>query len=98
MDPVPESGRVWAALSELHPRTGLVPIQLDGADFVRPEDPRERTDWMPAWLAAEWRREGELACAGSGGAPVPSAPWPAKTARPVMAGGCLPRGSGVLFL
>jgi hypothetical protein len=30
MDPVPESGRVWAALSELHPRTGLVPIQLDG--------------------------------------------------------------------
>jgi len=30
VDPVPESGRVWAALSELHPRTGLVPIQLDG--------------------------------------------------------------------
>jgi hypothetical protein len=31
VDPVPESGRVWAALSELHPQTGgLVPIQLDG--------------------------------------------------------------------
>jgi hypothetical protein len=30
VDPAPESGRVWAALSELHPRTGLVPIQLDG--------------------------------------------------------------------
>ena len=30
VDPVPETGRVWAALSELHPRTGLVPIQLDG--------------------------------------------------------------------
>ena len=30
VDPVPGSGHVWAALSELHPRTGLVPIQLDG--------------------------------------------------------------------
>jgi len=50
MDPVPESGRVWAALSELHPRTGLVPIQLDGADFVRPEDPRE-ADGLDAGLA-----------------------------------------------
>jgi hypothetical protein len=30
VDPVPESGRVWAVLSGLHPRTGLVPIQLDG--------------------------------------------------------------------
>jgi hypothetical protein len=50
-DPVPESGRVWAALSELHPQTGLVPIQLDGlsgdtrrpwdsGEFMRPEDPR----------------------------------------------------------
>jgi hypothetical protein len=28
VDPVPESGRVWAALSGLHPQTGLVPIQL----------------------------------------------------------------------
>src|SRR6266550_2716414 len=50
--PVPESGRVWAALSGLHPRTGLVPIQLDsldadagrpwdGGDFLEPQDPRE---------------------------------------------------------
>jgi hypothetical protein len=30
VDPVPEPGRVWAALSELHPQTGLVPILLDG--------------------------------------------------------------------
>ncbi len=29
-DPVPHSGQVWAALAELHPQTGLVPIQLDG--------------------------------------------------------------------
>lgn len=37
-DPVPGSGRVWAALSELHPQTGLVPIQLDGlrADTLTP--------------------------------------------------------------
>ena len=30
VDPVPGSARVWAALSELHPQTGLVPIRLDG--------------------------------------------------------------------
>src|SRR5215472_13285921 len=29
-EPVPESGRVWAVLSELYPQTGLVPILLDG--------------------------------------------------------------------
>jgi hypothetical protein len=40
VDPVPEAGRVWAALSELHPRTGLVPIQLDGlrVDSLFPGD------------------------------------------------------------
>ena len=40
VDPVPGSGRVWAALSELHPRTGLVPIQLDGMrdDTLFPRD------------------------------------------------------------
>jgi hypothetical protein len=39
-DPVPDSGRVWAALSELHPQTGLVPIQLDGlrVDSMFPRD------------------------------------------------------------
>jgi hypothetical protein len=59
VDPVPESGRVWAALSELHPQTGLVPIQLDGlggdtrrpwddGDFIEPADPARRTGWMRA--------------------------------------------------
>jgi hypothetical protein len=39
-DPVPESGRIWAALSELHPQTGLVPVQLDGlrVDSMFPRD------------------------------------------------------------
>jgi hypothetical protein len=39
-DPVPDSGRVWAALSELHPETGLVPIQLHGlrVDSMFPSD------------------------------------------------------------
>jgi hypothetical protein len=52
VDPVPDSGRVWAALSGLHPRTGLVPIQLDGlsgdtrrpwdaGEFIEPADPGE---------------------------------------------------------
>jgi hypothetical protein len=30
VEPVPESGQVWAALSALRPQTGLAPIQLDG--------------------------------------------------------------------
>jgi hypothetical protein len=40
VDPVPGSGRVWAALSELHPQTGLVPIQLHGLriDSMFPSD------------------------------------------------------------
>jgi hypothetical protein len=40
VDPVPESGRVWAALSELNPQTGLVPVQLDGmrVDSLFPSD------------------------------------------------------------
>ena len=67
VDPVPESGRVWAALCELHPQTGLVPIQLDsldedlgrpwdGGDFLEPEDPREvdRLD-VGALLENLWR-------------------------------------------
>ena len=54
VDPVPESGRVWAALSGLHRQTGLVPIHLDSTDedlgrpsdggeflVLEPEDPRE---------------------------------------------------------
>jgi len=39
-DPVPDSGQVWAALSELHPQTGLVPIQLDGLLGGLPHDAR----------------------------------------------------------
>jgi hypothetical protein len=38
VDPVPESGRIWAALSGLHPQTGLVPIQLDGLLGGLPHD------------------------------------------------------------
>jgi Domain of unknown function (DUF4253) len=41
-DPVPDAGRVWAALSGLHPRTGLVPIQVDG---------RPGTVWDPLNLS-----------------------------------------------
>ncbi|MCW2930399.1 MAG: hypothetical protein JWM19_1361 [Actinomycetia bacterium] len=67
VDPVPKSGRVWTALSELHPRTGLVPIQLDGlggdtgrpwddGDFNEPADPRE-VDGLDAGavLRFNWR-------------------------------------------
>jgi Domain of unknown function (DUF4253) len=32
VDPVPEPGRVWAALSDAYPQTGLVPILLDSLD------------------------------------------------------------------
>ena len=39
--PYPGSGWAWAALSELHPRTGLVPILLDGlpGDSMRFDSP-----------------------------------------------------------
>lgn len=69
VDPVPESGRVWAALSGLHPQTGLVPIELDSSDedlglppdggeflALEPEDPRE-ADRLDAGAVLEnlWR-------------------------------------------
>lgn len=67
VDPVPESGRVWAALSELHPETGLVPVQVDsldadigcpwdGRDFLEAGDPHEvdRMD-VGALLENLWR-------------------------------------------
>src|SRR5581483_11853716 len=38
IDPVPGSCRVWAALSGLHPQTGLVPVQLDGLLGGLPRD------------------------------------------------------------
>jgi hypothetical protein len=48
-DPVPDSGRVWADLSELSSQTGLIPILLGGhagtasrlLDLFKPEDPGE---------------------------------------------------------
>jgi hypothetical protein len=67
VDPVPGSGRVWAALSRLHPETGLVPVQLDGlggdprrpwddGEFIVPADPRE-ADGLDAGavLRFNWR-------------------------------------------
>jgi hypothetical protein len=60
VDPVPESGRVWAALSELHPQTGLVPIQLDGlpADSLRWEG-LGRDDLRP-WDSGEFQLPEDL--------------------------------------
>ena len=46
-DPVPEPGRIWAALRDLHAHTGLVPVLLDQEDnladffFTGGTDPRE---------------------------------------------------------
>jgi hypothetical protein len=42
VDSVPQSSRVWDALSGLHSQTGLVPIQLDGlrVDSMLPRDRR----------------------------------------------------------
>jgi hypothetical protein len=59
VDPVPESGRVWAALSELHPQTGLVPIQLDGlrVDTLFPSDRRGLPgDALRPWDNGEFDR------------------------------------------
>jgi hypothetical protein len=63
-DPVPGSGRIWAALSELHPCTGLVPILVDSPtskirdplDLSQTEDPRE-ADRLDASTVLEdmWR-------------------------------------------
>jgi hypothetical protein len=36
IQPVPEPGKIWAALSAAHPQTGLVPFLLEGTD---PDDP-----------------------------------------------------------
>jgi Domain of unknown function (DUF4253) len=48
-DPVPGPGRIWAALAGLHPRTGLIPVQVYGRpgnvrgslNLFETEDPRE---------------------------------------------------------
>ena len=64
VDPVPDSGRVWAALSELHSHTGLIPILVGRHyntaglpfDLFKPQDPREadRVD-VGALLENLWR-------------------------------------------
>ena len=36
VNPVPNPGQVWAALSEAHQQTGLVPILLDGLETTTP--------------------------------------------------------------
>jgi hypothetical protein len=45
-EPVPDAGRVWAALSEAHARSGLVPVLLAGigGDPERPWDTQEFRD------------------------------------------------------
>jgi hypothetical protein len=45
-DPVPDAGRVWAALSEVHAQSGLVPFLLSGigGDPERPWDTQEFRD------------------------------------------------------
>jgi hypothetical protein len=45
-EPVPDAGRVWAALSELHAQSGLVPVLLSGigGDPQRPWDTQEFGD------------------------------------------------------
>jgi len=58
LESVPGSGRVWAALSELHPQTGLVPVLLGsdldvGAEF--PSDARGLPDdVMRRWDTREF--------------------------------------------
>src|SRR5215469_576303 len=46
LQPVPDTGRVWAALSDEHSQTGLVPILLKGLDETtkRPWDEEEFED------------------------------------------------------
>ena len=45
-EPVPDAGRVWAALSQAHPQSGLVPFLLDGiaGSTERPWDKQEFGD------------------------------------------------------
>ena len=65
VDPVPEPGRVWDALSAALDQTGLVPIMLDGlsgdtsrpwdgGEFEDPEDPRRADALDPATVLEAW--------------------------------------------
>ncbi len=59
MEPVPKSGQIWAALSELHPQTGLVPFQLDGlrVDSLFPSDRQGLPgDALRPWDIGEFTR------------------------------------------
>jgi hypothetical protein len=60
VDPVPQSGRVWAALSELHPQTGLVPFLLGSRlriDSLFPSDRRGLpSDGLRPWDNGEFDR------------------------------------------
>ena len=60
VDPVPGSGRVWAALSELHPQTGLVPFLLGSRlriDSMFPSDRRGLPgDGLRPWDNGEFDR------------------------------------------
>jgi hypothetical protein len=46
IEPVPDAGRVWVALSQTHAQSGLVPFLLDGiaGDTERPWDAQEFRD------------------------------------------------------
>ncbi|TVZ02014.1 DUF4253 domain-containing protein [Trebonia kvetii] len=70
-DPVPETGRVWAALSAASDQTGLVPILLDGlygdagrpwdeGEFEDPEDPRQADALDPGALLEDWWNRSNL--------------------------------------
>ena len=60
VDSVPESARVWAALSELHPQTGLIPVLLGGGlriDSLFPSDRRGLpADGLRPWDNGEFDR------------------------------------------
>jgi hypothetical protein len=60
-NPVPRSGWVWTELSALQPRTGLVPIHLDGLDaglllagWWYSRDPSPDDEYDPEWDDPDW--------------------------------------------
>ena len=72
-DPVPGSGRVWAALSELHPQTGLIPVLLGGMRIgsMFPGDRRGLPgDGLRPWDNGEFDRPDDPS--GADGVDVPA--------------------------